>query len=79
MIDAVGGEGVVDMFHTAHVSVRRDGKWESVRDADGGDEGAVMLNGLLPDLRKGKRYPSGYIGKRRHPMLVEADDAMWLV
>ncbi len=79
LVDVIGGDGVIDMFHTAHVSVRKDGGWELVRDGTGSDEGAVMLNGLLPDLRPGKKYPSGYIGKRRHPMLVEADDAMWLV
>lgn len=79
LVDAVGGEGVVDMIHTAHVSVRRGDRWELVRTTGGSDEGAVMLNGLLPDLRPGKKYPSGYIGKRRHPMLLQADDAMWLV
>ncbi len=79
LIDVIGGDGVIDMFHTAHVSVRRNGQWTLVRDSSGDDEGAVMLNGLLPDLRPGKRYPSGYIGQRRHPMLAEADDAMWLI
>ncbi len=79
LVDVIGGDGVIDMFHTAHVSVRKDDGWKLVRDRKGNDEGAVMLNGLLPDLRPGKKYPSGYIGRRRHPMLVEADDVMWLV
>jgi hypothetical protein len=79
LVDVIGGEGVIDMIHTAHASVRKDGKWVPVRDAKDNDEGAAMLNGLLPDLRPDKGYPSGYIGKRRHPMLLEADDSMWLI
>ncbi len=77
--DVIGGDGVIDMIHTAHVSVRRSGKWSLVLDEVGNSEGAVMLNGLLPDLRHGKRYPSGYAGKRRHPMLLDGPDNVWLV
>ena len=77
--DAIGGDGVIDMIHTAHVSVRRKGKWELVRDEQGNDEGAAMLNGLLPDLRPNKGYPSGYAGKRRHPMLLAGPDQSWLI
>lgn len=79
LVDVIGGEGVIDMIHTAHAAIRKDGKWEPVLDEKGDDEGAAMLNGLLPDLRPGKGYPSGYIGKRRHPMLLESDDALWLI
>ena len=79
LTDVIGGDGVIDMFHTAHVSVRRHGKWVPVVDESGGTDGAVMLNGLLPDLRRGKGYPSGYVGKRRHPMLVDSEDGAWLI
>jgi hypothetical protein len=79
LTDVIGGDGVIDMFHTAHVSRRVDGKWRLVDDGKAGTAGAVMMNGLLPDLRKGKGYPSGYIGKRRHPMLVDGEDGAWLV
>ncbi len=79
LTDVIGGEGVIDMIHTAHVAVRRGDAWVAVRDEAGGDEGAAMLNGLLPDLRPGRKYPSGYLGRRRHPMLVDADAAVWLI
>lgn len=79
LTDVIGGDGVIDMIHTAHVSVRRDGKWDLIADARGSTDGAAMMNGLLPDLRKGKGYPSGYIGKRRHPMLVDGENGAWLI
>ena len=79
--DAIGGEGVIDMIHTAHVAIRKpDGTWNMVTDENGDDEGAVMLNGLLPDLRPGKGYPSGYAGNRRKPMLLDAgEEGVWLL
>jgi hypothetical protein len=79
LTDVIGGAGVIDMVHTSHVSQRRNGKWELVKTADGNADGAVMLNGLLPDLRPKKGYPSGYIGKRRHPMLVDGEGEAWLI
>ena len=81
LTDVIGGDGVVDMIHTAHVARRTgEGKWELVADETGNDEGAVMLNGLLPDLRKGKGYPSGYSGRRRHPMLLDGgENGAWLI
>ena len=81
LCDAIGGEGVIDMVHTAHVAFQNsDGAWQMVTDEKGNDEGAAMLNGLLPDLRPGKGYPSGYSGNRRKPMLLDAgDDGVWLL
>ena len=79
LTDVIGGDGVIDMIHTAHVSARRNGKWEMIKNADGNPDGAAMLNGLLPDLRPKKGYPSGYIGRRRHPMLVDSPDGPWLI
>ena len=79
LTDAVGGEGVIDMFHTAHAARHVDGKFEMVTDENGSDEAAMFLSGLLPDLRPGKGYPSGYSGRRRHPMLLESGDGIWLL
>ncbi len=79
LTDVIGGDGVIDMFHTAHVSRRTGEGWFLVGGESGDTAGAVMLNGLLPDLRRGKGYPSGYIGKRRHPMLVDGDGGAYLV
>ena len=77
--DVIGGDGVVDMIHTGLVSVRQNGTWKMVGENTPDFEGAVMLNGLLPDLRRGKRYPSGYAGKRRHPMLLDGPNETWLI
>lgn len=80
LADVIGGEGVIDMVHTARVAtIDERGKVRRVVDEAGGDEAAVFLNGLLPDLRPGKGYPSGYSGNRRHPMLLDAKDGAWLL
>ena len=81
LTDVIGGDGVIDMIHTAHVAtLGPKGEWSMVTDAQGSDEGAVMLNGLLPDLRKGKGYPSGYSGNRRKPMLLDAGEGgVWMI
>jgi hypothetical protein len=83
LTDSIGGEGVIDMFHTAHVArlVKNgfDEKFEMVTDEDGSDEAAMFLSGLLPDLRPGKGYPSGYSGRRRHPMLLDSSDGVWML
>ncbi|MDF1859729.1 MAG: DUF3604 domain-containing protein [Verrucomicrobiales bacterium] len=79
LTDVIGGEGVIDMLHTAHVARIIDGEVTPVVDEKGNDEAAVFLNGLLPDLRPGKGYPSGYSGNRRHPMLLDSGDGVWLL
>lgn len=80
LTDVIGGDGVVDMIHTAHVAtVSNDDNWSMITDENGSNEGTVFLSGLLPDLRKGKGYPSGYSGNRRKPMLLDGKDCVWLL
>jgi hypothetical protein len=79
LTDVIGGQGVIDMLHTAHVARIVDGEITPVVDEKGSDEAAVFLNGLLPDLRPGKGYPSGYSGNRRHPMLLDSGNGVWLL
>lgn len=80
LADVVGGDGVIDMFHTAHVSRFANDEWKMIVDENGSDEGAFMLSGLLPDLRPGKGYPSGYSGDRRKLMLLDAgEDGVWML
>lgn len=80
LTDVIGGEGVIDMIHTAHVaSVSPSGDVAMVVDESGSDEAAVFLSGLLPDLRPGRGYPSGYSGNRRHPMLLDSPGGVWLL
>lgn len=80
LTDVIGGDGVVDMIHTAHVAQLEGGEWNMIGDESGSGEGAFMLSGLLPDLRTGKGYPSGYSGDRRKPLLLDAgDDGVWML
>jgi len=66
-----GGEGVVDMLHRASlVRVTSDGE---IRPEKSSGDGVKMLSGLLPDLRPSKGYPSGYSGRRRHPIMVNGE------
>ena len=70
-----GGEGVVDMLHYTNVfHLRNDGtSFSRVLNPRGFDDPVVMLSGLLPDLRPSKGYPSGYSGRRRHPIMVDGE------
>ncbi len=80
LTDVMGGEGVIDMIHTAHLAtVSPAGDVTMVVDGSGSDEAAVFLNGLLPDLRPKMGYPSGYSGNRRHPMLLDSPEGVWLL
>jgi hypothetical protein len=48
LTDVIGGDGVVDMIHTAHVAtVSNDDNWSMITDENGSNEGTVFLSGLL--------------------------------
>lgn len=78
-----GGEGIVDMLHTARLlQIDVDGKIARSSSPLPGGGVAKMLSGLLPDLRPGKGYPSGYSGRRRHPIMVDGegdDGGAWMI
>ena len=80
---ATGGDGVVDMLHTANVAlVNASGHIRYPESLGGGIGSVKMLSGMLPDLRPGKGYPSGYSGRRRHPIMVDGegeDGGAWMI
>jgi hypothetical protein len=78
-----GGEGVVDMLHSAVLLVS---EWPDAAGLGKHDltthSHVNMVSGLLPDLRPGKGYPSGYSGRRRHPIMVDGegeDGGAWMI
>ena len=79
LTDIVGGEGVIDQLHTLQMAIRHKDGWHLVRDEAGkSDEAAYLVYGLLSDLG-GPGYPSGYLGRRRHPLLVADEQGVWLM
>ena len=79
LTDVIGGEGVIDQLHTLQMAVRRAGQWELVRDENDDGEAAYLVSGLLTDIRDPRGYPMGYMGRRRHPLLVQSDETVWLL
>ena len=78
-----GGEGVVDMQHRAGVFIVESSiSPENAKRIPRLHRQVNLLSGLLPDLRPGKGYPSGYSGRRRHPMMVDGEGVnggVWMI
>ncbi|HTM50381.1 MAG TPA: hypothetical protein VL285_16925 [Bryobacteraceae bacterium] len=68
----VEGGGVLDHWDTLQATVRRKGVWMLP------DDVADLRFGLLAQIEP-PGHMSGYSGRRRHPMLVEAAGAQWVL
>lgn len=77
--DVIGGEGAITQWHTLHVAAHEDGGWRLLRDADGSSAAATLTHGLIARMEPKPVATGGYMGRRRHPMLLEAGEAIWLL
>jgi hypothetical protein len=77
--DVTGARGVVDQWYTLQAAVRRNSRWEALRDPDTGADVADLRHSLLPVIEPQVIGLYGYQGRRLHPMLVEEDGAVWLL
>lgn len=76
--DVIGGDAVIDQSNAAQVAVRRDGRWELVRDNDGGADVASLDYGLLTRMAPKPVPTGGYLGERRRPLLLHDGAAVWV-
>ncbi|MCB9940700.1 MAG: DUF3604 domain-containing protein [Planctomycetaceae bacterium] len=77
--DVVGGPGVVSQWHTLHAAVRRDNRWQSIRDANGRTTAAELTQGLMAQITPTPIATGGYLGSRLRPMLHASGDQVWLL
>ncbi|MGH8020863.1 MAG: hypothetical protein ACREIA_21780, partial [Opitutaceae bacterium] len=77
--DVIGGDAAIDQSNSAVVAVRRDGRWQTVPDADGRHEIVSLDQGLLARMAPKYVPTGGYLGERRKPMLLENDGSVWIV
>ncbi len=77
--DVIGGEGAITQWHTLHVARRKDDGWRILRDAEGNSAAATLTHGLIARIKPEPVATGGYMGRRRHPMLLEDGDAVWLL
>ena len=74
----IGGEGAITQWHTLDVAVRDGDHWRMLREKDG-SAAATLTHGLIAPMEPEPVATGGYMGRRRHPMLLEDDDAIWLL
>jgi len=79
LTDIRGGEGAIDQLHTLHMAVRRDDIWQIITTAGGSDTAASLTHGLLARMQPKPGGIHGYTGRRRHPMLLEDGEDVWLL
>ena len=77
--DVIGGEGAVTQWHTLHVAARSDDAWRLLPDPEGNPAAATLTHGLIARIEPEPVATGGYQGRRRHPMLLEDADALWLL
>ncbi|MHC4400777.1 MAG: hypothetical protein ACYTG0_13965, partial [Planctomycetota bacterium] len=77
--DVIGGEGAVTQWHTLHVAVGKGDRWQLLRDGDGDSAAATLTHGLIARIEPEPVATGGYMGRRRRPMLLEDDGAVWLL
>jgi len=77
--DVIGGEGAITQWHTLHVAVREGDGWRLVRDDEGNSAAATLTHGLIARMEPEPVATGGYLGRRRHPMLLEDEGAVWLL
>jgi hypothetical protein len=79
LTDIWGGEGAIDQLHTLHMAIRRNDMWQIVTTPDGNETAASLTHGLLARMHPDPGGIHGYTGRRRHPMLLEDGDHVWLL
>ncbi len=77
--DVIGGKGAIDQWHTLHMATRGDGGWTLIKDSEGSADAATLTHGLLARMKPKPGGIWGYLGRRRHPMLLDADESVWLL
>ena len=77
--DIIGGAGAIDQMHTIQAARRQGGSWRLLTDADGSEALAELAFGLLAKIEPKPAATGGYMGRRRHPMLVRDGNALWLL
>lgn len=73
-VDVIGGEGAISQMHTLHAAQLVDGRWEKIEGT-----GAELTQGLMARIEPKPLATGGYLGRRTSPMLLESDDAVWLL
>jgi len=79
LTDVIGGEGAVDQLHTLHMAVRGKQGWRMATNEQGNADAAVLIQGLLARMVPEPGGVWGYLGERRHPMLLEDGDSVVLL
>ena len=74
--DAMYRDSVIHQKFSLRGARRDGGSWEAMTGPDGGPEIAPLNYGLLTDFSVHPQL--GHMGRRLHPMLKAADDAVWL-
>jgi hypothetical protein len=61
------------------MAIRHNGSWSLVTDSQGNATGAELTHGLMAKIAPKPVATGGYLGRRTQPMLLETDDAVWLL
>jgi len=77
--DVMAGAGVVSQIHTLRMAVRDKQGWQLAVDAEGSSVAATLTHGIMVKIEPKPEWKLGYMGRCRVPMLLEADDAVWLL
>ena len=77
--DVIGGQGAISQWYTLHAALRDDDRWRPIRDADRSSTAATLTHGLVARMEPEPVATGGYLGRRRHPMLLADGDAVWLL
>ena len=79
MVDVIGGEGAISQYHTLQVAFRDRQGWQLIGQSDGDSTAAELTHGLMARIEPTPVATGGYMGRRRHPMLLEDGDDVWLL
>jgi hypothetical protein len=77
--DVIGGPGVISQWHTLEMAIRRNGAWSLVTDSRGKATAAELTHGLMAKIAPKPVATGGYLGRRTQAMLLESDDAVWML
>ena len=77
--DVIAGAGVVSQMHTLRMAIRGEQGWRLAVDAEGSSVAATLTHGIMVKIEPKPEWKLGYMGRCRVPMLLEADDAVWLL
>jgi len=77
--DVTAGAGVVSQMHTLRMAIRDEQGWQPAVDAEGSSVAATLTHGIMVKIEPKPEWKLGYMGRCRTPMLLEADDVVWLL